>query len=63
MADDRKNEGEGNKSADRDYREDTKDFVESGKVDEAAEKAKQDYEQNKDALEQAEEEAKKGPDT
>ncbi|MEQ8697225.1 MAG: hypothetical protein RLT05_11770 [Bauldia litoralis] len=35
-----KNEGEGNKSADREYRKDTRDFIDSGKVDEAAEKAK-----------------------
>lgn len=30
------NQGEGNKEADRRYRESTREFVESGKVDEAA---------------------------
>jgi hypothetical protein len=35
-----KNEGEGNKTADREYREDTRDYIDKGKVDKAAEKAK-----------------------
>lgn len=35
-----KNEGEGNKTADREYRKDTRDFIEDGKVDKAAEKAR-----------------------
>lgn len=39
MADDKKTQGEGDREADRHYREKTRDFVESGKVDEAAEKA------------------------
>lgn len=33
------NQGEGNKEADRRYRESTREFVESGKVDEAADDA------------------------
>lgn len=40
MADDRNPKGEGDREADRHYREKTRDFVESGKVDEAAEKAR-----------------------
>ncbi len=35
-----KNEGEGNKTADREYRETTRDFIDKGKVDKAAKKAK-----------------------
>jgi hypothetical protein len=35
-----KNEGEGNKSADRAYREKTEEFVRSGKVQDAAEDAR-----------------------
>ena len=35
-----KNEGEGNKSADRAYREKTEEFAKSGKVQDAAEDAK-----------------------
>lgn len=34
-----KNEGEGNKTADRRYRQKTRNFVEPGKVDDAAEEA------------------------
>lgn len=36
-----KNEGEGNKSADRAYRKSTEKFVKSGKVQDAAEDARQ----------------------
>jgi len=39
MAKQQKNEGEGNKTADREYRERTREFVESGKVPEAADEA------------------------
>ncbi|MPY71131.1 MAG: hypothetical protein GEU92_13710 [Alphaproteobacteria bacterium] len=35
-----KNEGEGNKSADRAYREKTEEFVRAGKVQDAAEDAR-----------------------
>lgn len=50
-----KNEGEGNRSADRDYRKDTRDFIESGKVDKAAEKAKAAVEGDEaDSLKKAE---------
>lgn len=34
-----RNEGEGNRTAAREYNEKTKDFVESGRVDEAAKEA------------------------
>jgi hypothetical protein len=34
------NQGEGNKEADRHYREKTKEFVDSGRVEEAARRAK-----------------------
>jgi len=35
-----KNEGEGSRTAARDYNKDTRDFVKTGKVDESAEKAR-----------------------
>ena len=51
MADDRnQQQGEGDREADRHYRESTRDFVESGKVDEATEKAReQDPEEAREA--------------
>lgn len=39
MTRDNKLQGEGNREADKQYREKTREFVESGKVDEAAKKA------------------------
>lgn len=54
------NEGEGNKSADRRYREGVQKTVESGKVDQRAKEAEQAYEGREgDALRRAEEEGKK----
>lgn len=55
MSDEKRKEqpGEGNREADREYRERTRDFVESGKVDEAAERAR---EQDPQEGERAEEE-------
>ncbi len=35
-----KNEGEGSRTAAREYNKDTRDFVKSGKVDESAERAR-----------------------
>ncbi len=35
-------QGEGNRDADRHYREHTREFVESGRVDEAAKKAREE---------------------
>ena len=50
MAKDDKPKGEGDREADRHYREKTRKFVKSGKVDEAAEKARgQDPEEAKKA--------------
>jgi hypothetical protein len=48
-------EGEGNHEADRRYREDTKRFVDSGRVEDAARQAKQAVEEDPDELEEAEE--------
>jgi hypothetical protein len=53
-----KEHGEGNYKASREYNKATKDFVESGKVDEAAEKAKPRSEQEARELKDAEEAAK-----
>jgi len=36
-----RNEGEGNRTAAREYNRDTRDFIESGRVESAAQKAKQ----------------------
>ena len=57
--DEQVNEGEGNKSADRNYREATKKFVESERGREQIEKAGDvDAEEERD-IERAEEEAKR----
>ena len=59
MADDPKRGGEGDREADRHYREKTRKFVDSGKVDEAAEKArKQDPEEGRKAEEAGRERAR-----
>lgn len=51
--------GEGNREADREYRKDTEEFIESGKVDEAAEKAReQDPAEADEAEERGKERAK-----
>jgi hypothetical protein len=58
MANDAKNapdRGEGNHEADRRYREDTKRFVESGGVPEAAREAKRALHEDGEELEAAEE--------
>lgn len=55
----KKNQGEGDREADRHYRERTKDFIESGRVDEAAERAReQDPEEGREAEEQGRRRAK-----
>ncbi|HEX7038169.1 MAG TPA: hypothetical protein VF210_20565 [Pseudomonadales bacterium] len=56
MADRNKVQGEGDREADRNYRERTKKFVESGRVDEAAERAR---EQDPDEGRRAEEAGRK----
>jgi hypothetical protein len=44
------NQGEGNREAAREYNKDTREFIESGKVDEAAKRAKdQDPEEAREA--------------
>ena len=53
-----KEHGEGNYKATHDYNERTKDFVGSGKVDEAAAKAKPKNEQEAREMEKAEETGK-----
>lgn len=64
MSDDKqKNEGEGNRTADENYREGVQDFVDSGKVEDAAEKAKDAVDGDEaEELKRAEEDAKKGRD-
>ncbi|HYC44029.1 MAG TPA: hypothetical protein VED01_00965 [Burkholderiales bacterium] len=53
-----KEHGEGNYKATQDYNERTKDFIESGKVDEAARKAKPKNKQEAQQMSQAEQEGK-----
>lgn len=49
---DKSNPGEGDREADRHYRDRTREFVESGRVDEAAERAaEQDPEEGEEAEE------------
>lgn len=53
---DREKPGEGNREADRRYRERTKDFVESEDVEERARAAEPDSEEEAERLKQAEDE-------
>ena len=53
-----KEHGEGNYKASKDYAERTKNFVESGKVEDAAQKAKPQNQQEARDMEQAEQEGK-----
>lgn len=55
----KENQGEGNKTADRNYREKTREFVESGKVEKAAEDAVNISAEELRASRQAEAEARK----
>jgi hypothetical protein len=50
--------GEGNHEADKRYRDETKRFINSGRVDEAAREAKDALEDDAEALEAAEAEGK-----
>jgi hypothetical protein len=50
--------GEGNHAADKRYRDETKRFVASGRVDEAARQAQQALEDDAEELEAAEEEGR-----
>ena len=56
MANDRKNgvEGEGSYSGSKDYNERTKKFVDSGKVEQAAQDAEPKSEEEKHAMQKAE---------
>ena len=64
MSDKMKNEGEGNKTADRHYREGVREHVESGASEAAAEEAERALEgPEADELREAEEEGKAGGPT
>jgi hypothetical protein len=52
------NQGEGNREADRRYREAAKKFSESGKVDEAAEEARREVETGEDPADEPEDKGK-----
>lgn len=59
MADQQKNQGEGNREAARHYNKDQKEFVESGKVAKKAEEAKRAVEgDERESLKKAEEEGR-----
>ena len=61
MSEPSKNEGEGNRTADRRYRQDVRRHVESGAVEPAAEKARETLEgPEAEELRKAEEEGKAG---
>lgn len=53
-----KEHGEGNYKATRDYNERTKDFIDSGKVDEAAERSKPKSDEEAREMREAEEAGK-----
>ncbi len=60
MTSKQENQGEGNRAADKEYRENTRDFVKSGQVQNAADKARDAVEgDEKQKLEKAEEAGKK----
>jgi hypothetical protein len=55
-----KNEGEGNRTAAREYNKDTREFIETGKVEKSAEKARKAVEDDKSgSLKRAEEKGRK----
>ncbi len=58
-ADRPKNEGEGNRTADREYREGVEEHLKRGHVEEEAERAARDVDEHPDELRKAEEEGKK----
>ena len=61
MTEHQKNEGEGNRTADRKYREGVREHVESGASEAAADEAERALESNEGAeLREAEEEGKSG---
>jgi hypothetical protein len=54
-----KNEGEGNRTAAKEYNDATQRFVKSGKVEEAARKAEKDLESDTGAMSEAEKAGRK----
>lgn len=52
-------QGEGNKQADKRYRDEAAEFAKSGKVEQEAKKAERDIEQNPEEYEAAEREGKR----
>lgn len=60
MTKDRKNEGEGSRTAAREYNKDAQEFARSGKVEKSAEKAREAVEgEEREALQRAEKEGLK----
>ncbi|MGD1877588.1 MAG: hypothetical protein ACFB13_08825 [Kiloniellaceae bacterium] len=60
MTSNQKNEGEGNRTAARRYNKDTKEFIDSGAVEDSAKKAREAVDGSEgDALKRAEEEGRK----
>jgi hypothetical protein len=53
------NEGEGNKTADKQYREAATDFAKSGKVEEGAKEASRALDEDSEELQRASEESRK----
>ena len=61
MKSDNSNQGEGDKLSARHYNRKVREFVATGKVDDAAQDARLFVERNPEAAEEAEERAKRGP--
>jgi len=60
MSKDQKNEGEGNRTAAREYNKEAREFARSGKVEKSAEKAREAVEgDERESLKQAEKEGLK----
>lgn len=60
MTKERRNEGEGNRTAAREFNKDAKEFARSGKVEKSAEKAREAVEgEERESLERAEKEGLK----
>ena len=57
------NQGEGDREADREYREGVREFISKGKVGEAAKEARDFVERDPEAAKRAERAARRGPRT
>ena len=57
------NQGEGNRDADREYREGVREFISQGKVADAAKDAKDFVDRDPEAARRAEQAARRGPRT